>query len=107
MKEINNIIQDKIEIVKQVNQKKQLQYLGSLKPNKNHQIFQLCLNTGIVELVKFESLTLVFNETDKKIKRLTAIPTKKIVVKEQHLYTSALNLKNAVNKFKKMLNFNK
>ena len=54
MKEVQPIDQDKIVIVKQAEQEKQLKLVGRGKLKKGHTMYEVNLKTGEVKAAKFE-----------------------------------------------------
>jgi len=95
MKEVF-LTQDQIEIVDENQIKKQKQFVGSLRPNLGHFCFEYNVETNELSFAKFEDP--IFDlHTGKPIRR-------KVSVKEECLYITALNRKNAVRKLSKILN---
>lgn len=84
MKETETKKQDKIEIVKQ--QKKDIQRIlvGSVKPQKNHTIFEVNLVEKTIEKATFDR-DFIFGQKNKSISK-----------KENCIYISALNKKNVL-----------
>ena len=95
MKELNTPNQDKLEISATAPIKKELKHIGSLIPHKGHTCWELDLKTGDVIPAVFDT-TAVAYESPSGI-------TKKLIIKENCIYTTALNKKNAFKHFKKML----
>lgn len=93
MKEVQNIQSDKIQISKPVEQQKKIVFLGSVKKRPNMVVFEASLITGDILPAKME---LMIDASGKQ--------TSQVKVKENHIYCYALNGKNAVRKFEKMLN---
>jgi len=118
MKELNQPIKDKVNIVDQRQVEKQT-LVGTLRPKPGHKCYQLDLSTKEiteaeyrevnVELTKetvsiLPGVEVINRKTDKKIGvTLNAGVKKELVVKPNCLYTVALNPKNADKKFHGML----
>lgn len=96
MKETSSIPKDKIENVKQVEVQKQLQLAGRVIPQRGHTLFEYDKVTGTVVKAEFEEVKDVkFGASKSPWKQVT---TKKVVRRENCIYVSALNLKNALKK---------
>lgn len=93
MKESQNIAKDTIEITKPVEQRKTIGLVGSLRKKPNLIVFEASLITGDIVRATMELVV------DSNFKQYH-----KVMVKENHIYCYALNGKNAVRKFEKMLN---
>lgn len=100
MKEIENHTQDKLGVYAEIPVKRELKYLGTLTPHKGHKCFEYEVETGIIREAQFEEVTVNFAQAMKG----DVSVRKKIIVKEGCIYTTALNVKNAVKHFDKMLN---
>jgi len=74
---------------------KKLQHVSSIKMHRGHKFFQLCLATQEITEVEFDDVLVRYDESGNA--------RKKVVIKPQHLYTSALNKKNAEKHFKNMI----
>lgn len=96
MKETNSIPKDRIENVKQVEVQKQLKLIKKFKPQKGHTLFEVNKVTGEVVKAEFEiEKGIVFD----KAKQLNAaVPAKKVIMKLDCIYISALNIKNCFKK---------
>jgi hypothetical protein len=92
MKEVQLHNQDKIEISKPVEQQMKFAFLGSLRKKPNLIVFEASLLTGDVVPAKME---LTITASGKNVHT--------VKVKEDHIYCYALNGKNAVRKFERML----
>lgn len=92
MKETQSIGSDKIEIVKQPQQIKKITFVGSLIKKPNMKVYEASILTGDVFLAEMEMQI----DTKGKAKHV-------VKVKENHIYCYALNDKNAMRKFEKML----
>ncbi|MBP7542707.1 MAG: hypothetical protein KA747_03775 [Ignavibacteriaceae bacterium] len=87
----------KSEIVSEVEQKKELKTIASIRRIPGLFLWKLDLNSGIVSKVEIEKEMVSYSEAAKGI-----ITTKQKVQFEQNtIYTQALNQKNAIKKFKK------
>ncbi len=95
MKELNTPNQDKLEVSATAPIKKELKHIGSLKPHKGHTCWELDLKTGNVIPAVFDTAAVAY-ESPTEIR-------KKLIVKENCIYATALNKKNAFKQFKKML----
>lgn len=82
---------DVTEVVAPV--KSEVKFLGSLKPCKGHTLYELDLRTMLIVEAVFESINAGLNGAVRK----------KIVVRDNCLYASALNKQNADKKFHKMV----
>lgn len=93
MKELENLTQDQQEITAAHEKKEVL--MGSYTQQAGHTLFQCHKTTGEVEICKFENATIDLT-TGKKT-------NKKLIYNPDYMYASALNKKNAIRKFEKML----
>lgn len=91
MLELRNLIKDKISIVSQKEQKKQ-NILMSIKQHRGHTLFEINKNTG--EISKAEYLHIEAHFDDK----LNKTTHKKVRMKKDCYYVSALNKKNVIKK---------
>ena len=93
---VENETQDQVEIIDEKSIEKQEMFLGSLRPHSGHSCYEYDTETNTVQLAKFEQAE--FN-------MITGEPLKrKIITKESAMYITALNKKNAIKKFSKILN---
>lgn len=99
MKELEIKTGDKIEIVDQKQQKSQLKLLKSIKPHQGHKCWELNTETGEVKEAEFKEENVDFISAENKKIALR----KKIITKDGYIYLPALNKKNAIKKFKKLL----
>lgn len=99
MKEQEKIISDKIENVKQVEVESKFQLIGSVKNLKKGMIlFEINRETLEVSPAEFEKTLVVdFNVIGGKK------PIKKVITKEGHFYSLALNKVNALKKYQNFL----
>lgn len=97
MKELENNLVDKVEVIAE--QKKQLQLLGSTHKHPGHNVFEMVVKTGEINVAKIEDQPNAFNPLDK-----TAPRRKKVVINEGCLYVTALNIASAKKKFVKHFN---
>jgi len=96
MKETNSIPKDKIENVKQVHVEKRLQLNGRFIPQRGHTLFEVNSVTGEVVKAEFEEVKEVsFSASKSPFKQVT---TKKVIMRENCIYISALNIKNCFKK---------
>jgi len=99
MKEIKQTTPDKLEVSAVKPVKKELKFLGSLKPKPGHTCFQLNLQTGEITVAEFQSAEAHYAKIaqgDKSVR-------KKLIVKENCLYVTALNKKNSIKHFKRLI----
>lgn len=94
---INNeeIATDKVIDVRQKEVKKDLKFLGSIRPHRGHTVFEINLLTSEIVAATFEEL--VYDYEGHK-------PKKKIIKKENCIYIPALNVKNAYKVLNRMIN---
>jgi len=96
MKETQSHSKDQVVIVDQKQEaEKKLKHLGTIQPHKGHSVYELNIETGEIVLAKYKTASINFRTGEGK---------KVIVVKENHLYTTSLNMKNAKRRFLKMIN---
>lgn len=84
MKETETKKQDKIEIVKQSKKDIQRILVGSVKPQKNHTIFEVNLVENTIVKATFDR-DFIFGQKNKSVSK-----------KENCIYISALNKKNVL-----------
>ena len=93
MKEIEQKNQDKIENVKQVSIEKKHVFIGSAKPPPGHTTFEVNYDLKTIEKASFDKPQAVkFTDAAKGIN----VTPKKITIKKNCLYISALNKKNVL-----------
>jgi len=85
---------DNIEEVKQVAIQKQTVFLGSVKPRKNHTLFEVNIEAKTIEKAEFDALPAISFED--AAKGITTAKKSKITKKPNCLYISALNKKNVI-----------
>ncbi len=102
MKETQLQPKDQTELVKQTVQEKKSKLLGRVVPHNGHSLFELNVPKNEVKFAVFEVQedTLSFAEAKAGKK---AIKRKKVLMQEGCVYTTALNFKNAIKQFKKLL----
>lgn len=98
MKEINQQPQGKIENIKQVSIEKKHVFLGTLKPQKGHKMFEVNMKLKTIEEAKFDELPAI-KFTDAKVGVKSA--KKKITITPDCVYISALNKKNVLKVLKR------
>jgi hypothetical protein len=86
-------------IVKQEEQNER-EFIGRLVPHKGHNIYEVNVVEGTIELAEFEQKAFDFNGTNQ-------VGKKSILMKDQCLYVSALNKINACKKILKGRNGSK
>lgn len=92
MKEIEQLPQDKVQIVNQKEIEKKLIYIGSTRIRKGHTLFEINHKEMTIEKAEYISEGVI--GADKK-----AHKKKKVNVKPNCIYIGALNKDNAVKKF--------
>lgn len=98
MKEINPFEKDKVEINNQSEKKFQENYLGSFKNlHKSHTLFEFNKNTFEIKPAIFSQQTIDFESAKNNL----GLKRKKLIVKPDCIYVSALNIKNAIKKLNK------
>jgi len=98
MKETESIAKDKIENVRQVEQKKGLKLIKKFKPQKGHTLFEVNKVTGQVVKADFEIDNTLSFEKAKGAGLKDVVPPKKVIMRENCIYISALNIKNCFKK---------
>jgi len=93
MRETEQKTQDKIENVKQQAIKLQKIKIGEMRPKKNHTLFEINIVENAIEIAKFDELPAIKFE-DAMSGNL--LGQKKITKKDNCVYISALNKKNAL-----------
>lgn len=96
MKETKLIFPQEVKVAQAEAQKKS-NYLGSIRPHRGHKCFELNIKTGDVNEASYEQIKAKYT-TAKSIGIV-----RKIIVKEDCLYISALNKKNAIRKLMKRI----
>ena len=89
-------VKDQIEIVGQAEKKYEVKKLATINPHKGHTLFQIDIKNRTITVAEFEQQDV---EMLKLNKNWTGV-TKKVTVKPDCIYISALNQKNAIKKFK-------
>lgn len=85
---------EEVVIVGQKEHEKKLILTGSIVPHEGHTVFEFNLDTHQVTKAEFEPQDINYTGTK---------PNRRVMQKEKCMYTSALNIKNAKNKFAKQL----
>lgn len=96
MKETITIPKESIENLKPVEQKKQLQLIKKFKPQKGHTLFEINKVIGVVVKAEFEIEKEI--HFDKAKTGPTPPPNKKVIMRDNCIYISALNIKNCFKK---------
>lgn len=91
---------DRVEIHAPVQQQKQQRLEARARLHPGHRCWELNLSTGEVKLAELQEVTRHYDPT--KVVQLHPV-VRKVVMREGHLYLNALNKKNAVKQFKKVL----
>ena len=100
MKELEKQEATKIEIVAE--QKKQATKIGTLRPKQNHTLIEINFKNKTIQKAELEDKTITFTQTTQiggkilgsKKEGLNYAKKSKVLIKENHFYRSALNLKN-------------
>ena len=79
-------------------QKKQVKYLGTIKPHKGHTLYELNLKNSTITIAQFmqEKVQHKLNEKNLSFR-------KKLIINPDCIYASALNIENAKKHFRKIL----
>ena len=85
---------DEISIVKEVKKDIQKLFVGSLKPKKGHTLFEINIKEKTIEIAEFDE-TPTINYLDAMQGKYLA-KRNKVTKKENCIYISALNKKNAL-----------
>lgn len=94
MKELEQKTKEDIEIIQQQQIKKQLKHIGSIQPHSGHTCFEYNTKTGELIPAKFKEEAVNFEDAAKGIVSMK----RKIIIKEDCIYVTALNKKNAIKK---------
>lgn len=96
MKETEQKIEDKIENVKQISIENQKVYIGSAKPMAGHKTFEVNYVLKTISYADFEVSPVKFEEARFTRPKDKIAARKKITVKKDCVYISALNKKNVL-----------
>lgn len=96
MKEVQQIEKDNIQIVKQVQVKKQTKLQRRIIPGDGHQVFEFNIETNELRKAQF----VVESNVDLNKKGRVS---KKVSMKDGCIYVTSLNAKNAIRKLMKEL----
>lgn len=99
MKELEPFKKDPKELHAIKPDKRELKYLGTLRPHHGQKVWQLDLKTMIISEAKYELGVLDF----KKAQHGDFSTRHRLVAQENCLYVCAINAKNADKKFHKMI----
>lgn len=99
MKETEIVIKDQVEIVSEHKQKKELKHMTQTIMSPGHKCFELNIETGDIVEAQYIQTTVSFD----KAKNGSLSSQRKLIIKDKCLYTTALNMKNALKRFKKMI----
>lgn len=94
MKEVENLASDKTELHAPKPIHKATQFIGSLNPHRGQYVWEMNLDTRVIEMAQFKEAS--FDVEANTVR-------KKLIVKENCLYAVAINAKNADKKFFKRL----
>lgn len=95
MKELRHLLHDEIKSAKEQHIPKEKKMIATLVICRGHKFYQL--NKVTQEITEAE-----FDDVIVDIKKPEAVK-KQLIIKPEHLYTSALNKKNALKHFKNMI----
>lgn len=99
MKELEQKVTDEVQEVRQTKEERQEKFIGQILPYSGHKVFSLNKVTGELKEAKFTKIAIDFS--DAKAGQISG--HKRIDVEENCVYCSALNKKNAIKRFEKML----
>jgi hypothetical protein len=94
-KEIELGVREEIHISKETEQKFQEKHIGSIHPHRGHSLFEINLETGTIEPAECTKTDYVVNKDS------SGSTNKKVVMKPDCVYISALNKDNALKKLAK------
>jgi len=97
MKEIEQQASDKIEILKQQKQEKKTVFKNRIMPHEGHKCFEYNTVTNTLKYAEFTEQAIDFMAA----KRGEIAAKRKVIVKENCVYFTVLNLKNAIKKIRK------
>lgn len=102
MKEIE-VKKNDLEIVSKINkqQEKQTKHVGRIMPHSGHKCFELDLTTGEVKEASYSEEAVNFTDAKNGIRSIN----RKVIVKENCKYLTALNKNNAIKHFSKYYRF--
>lgn len=97
-----------IEIVDQKQHHKTLRLEGSIEPHQGHTLYEFNTITGKIEKAKFTTRDIILPtalpDDMHAIDKMKASTLRKtVIMNEGSMYASALNMKNAEKKFKKLM----
>jgi hypothetical protein len=97
-----NNIKDEVSIVKEAKKDIQKILIGSIKPKKNHILFEINVKEKTIEFAKFDKTPTINYLDIMQDKHLAK--KNKVTKKENCIYISALNNKNALKILKREFN---
>ncbi len=100
MKEIELPVKDEIKVHAEKEQEKQTKLVYRMRPKQGHKCFQYDRDTNELTFAEFETVAVDFAAATKGNMALK----KKLIVKENCIYVTALNKKNALKHVNKQLN---
>jgi len=86
---------DKLVISAEIPNKRGIEYIGTLKPQKGHTLFEMNVVTQEIVIAKFEDIVIDFNSALKG----NYSKKQKVIINPNCIYVTALNKKNAAKKF--------
>lgn len=102
MKELEDHSKDKLAIQAEVSEEKRLQLLETIWYRPGHTIYEF--NVLTLEITHAKIITEPVVAPLTKFERATHRYKSRVIIKENCVYTSALNTKNALRKFGNLLN---
>ena len=98
---IEQNLKEKTEVVEIAEEEKatELKYVGTLKPKRNHRVYEINITTLSIKEAEFETQSDFVMKNGKIVDGMK----KKIVVNDGCVYVSAMNAENAIKKFNKKI----
>jgi len=101
--ESDKINQDKTEISKCAEIKTMPNFIGRITPHENHTLFEYNIKTNTLSKASFNKQDYIFSGINDDGLIEVSVLKKEVIVKEDCIYHSYLNKKNAIKGFSKML----
>lgn len=100
MKEFEGVFQekDKMELSIQKKQQREKEFVGKIIPHAGHKVYEINNETLDIKLAEFDLKTFIIGDNH---------PNPEIITRIGYSYVSALNIKNALKKYKQGLNGSK
>ncbi len=93
-KELELNVKNNIEVSIEQEQKYQQKHIGSIHPHRGHTLFEVNLATGKIDTAEFQQKDYVVGSDLN-----SGEARKKVIMKQDCVYISALNKRNALKKF--------